>query len=527
MLSEMMTAGVDRVRLVFGPEGDRVPGAELLAAGERRFSHHADSDTIGMLMTNDRCTAELTMAAIAAGVRVVSLPLPGRGVHVGVYAAFIRDVCSRMAIAEIVVADEYADLLEGIGQPARRHSSLGERPLAAPSSDGFRLVQFTSGSTGPPRPVAVDDASLGANIEAILAVVQPQPGDSIVSWLPLAHDMGLVGMLLTGLVAAGPRFVDGGDIILMDPTTFLRDPTVWLESLDRWRGTFTAAPDFGYRLATRRSPSRHIDLSSLRCAIVGGEVVRAETLTSFVSTFRGNGLSPQALCPAYGMAEMCLAVTLTSPGESWRTRTVSSSALADSLISEPRNAGDELVLVASGRPLPNYEVAGPSSEVETGELAVRGPSIGNDAFEGTPLGDKLGWYKPGDTGFIEDEWVYVAGRTDDYVVANGRNIYAPSVEAAVGVVDGLRTGRVTVFGLDGGQWVIAAEPVDAMLLDPDEMDRLGRAMKSAAVGVSSAKPDAVILVEAGALPLTSSGKLQRKLVRHRFVAGDLPVVHRA
>lgn len=521
LLSGLVAEGSEGSRLVFGADGEPVPVGDVAAAGTALFSDQAEGDRVGLLMTNDRPTVEVILGALATGSCLVSLPLPGRGADLSAYAAFMKEVCELQQISEIVVADEYAELLEGIGQPVRRHSERGSRPLAAPADTGFRVVQFTSGSTGQPRPVVVDDARLGANVLAILSAVQPRPGDVAVSWLPLAHDMGLVGMLLTGLAAGAPAWTGGADAVLLDPATFLRRPMSWLEALDRWRGTFTAAPDFGFRMAAQRARPDGLDLSHVRCAIVGGEIVRTETLTAFTSAYESQGFREMALCPAYGLAELGLAATMTPPGQLWRARALAAAGLADEEVRDARPGEAVTELVSSGVPLPGYDITSGSPEAGTGSIAVRGPSVGLDGRTGESFARDDGWYTTGDTGFVDEGWLYVCGRTDDYIVTHGRNIYAPSVEAVVGEVDGVRPGRVTAVGLPSGEWAIVAEPAEREPLTASRADSLRWEIRRAAVGVTTAKPDTIVLVKPGSLPLTSSGKLQRNQVRSRLAKDEL------
>lgn len=516
----MVADGAATATVAFGPGDTPVPVERLLKAGESRFSDQAASDRVGLLMTNDQATVEVLLGCLAVGSRLVSLPLPGRGIDLSEYASFLKNVCAAHQLDELVVADGYAALLEGVGLQVRRHSELGGRPLASPSREGFALVQFTSGSTGNPRPVEVDDAKLGANVAAILETLGPRPGDCLVSWLPLSHDMGLVGMLLTGMAAASTGRMHA-PIVLLEPETFLRSPNIWVEALSRFGGSFTAAPDFGYRLATRRRPAGDLDLSPLRCAIVGGEVVRGATLEAFVETFADAGLRSEAVCPAYGMAEVGLAVSITSPEEVWRDRRVSAAAVAGGLVRTPRDEADEVRLVASGRTLPGYEVSCPDAARGVGSIAIRGPSIGADPFTGHPLADADGFYRPGDVGFVDEGWVYVCGREDDTIVANGCNIYGPAVEAAVGGVDGVRPGRVTAVGLPTGEWAVVAEPSGDQPLEKAQFEALARAIRHAAVQVGAAKPDRVVILRRGQLPLTASGKIQRTLVRSKLVDGEL------
>jgi fatty-acyl-CoA synthase len=296
---------------------------------------------------------------------------------------------------------------------------------------------------------------------------------------------------------------------------------LWLEAISRWKGTFTAAPDFAFRMAVQRSLPGDLDLSALRCVIVGGEIVRADTLSAFTSVFCDHGFPSVAFCPAYGMAELGLAATLTPPDHEWRDVSVSSAALADQETRSPDRGEAKTTLVASGTPLPGYAVAAGTSDHRTGQIAVRGPSVGLDGITKRGLADANGWFSTGDTGFLVGDWLYVCGRADDYVVAHGRNIYAPAIEAAVGEAQGVRAGRVTVLDRPTGEWVIVAEPADISLLRGAAAKALLRDIRRAAVDVAQATPDDVVLVAPGDLPLTSSGKLQRSQVRRRLLMGEL------
>ena len=300
----------------------------------------------------------------------------------------------------------------------------------------------------------LDDRALGANLAAILAAVRPRAGDTAVSWLPLSHDMGLVGMLLTSIAASAPDHAGRVDIVLLDPEQFLRAPRLWLRAISHWNGTFSAVPDFGLRLALRGSAAG-LDLHALRCLIVGGEVVRAGTLDELTTVLGPAGLDPRAVCPAYGMAEIGLAASMTRPGDPWRSRPASRRALAGHDLAPPAGPEDHLTLVSSGRALPGYRI---TAEGPVGALTIAGPSIGIDGRTGRSFAGTDGRLVTNDLGFVDDGWVYVCGRTDDYFVANGRNIFAPEVEDAVSRVPGVRPGRVTVVGTPEGDWVLVAEP---------------------------------------------------------------------
>jgi acyl-CoA synthetase (AMP-forming)/AMP-acid ligase II len=516
--SQLIVDGLGGARVAFGCDDDVIAAGQLAEAGSSYFAPAAAAPAAGILMTNDRPTVEVVLGALVTGTPIVSLPPPSRGADLTAYADFLLEACRSQQVEEVVAEDGIAELLAGIelSIAVRRHSDLRSRPLAQPANNGFRLVQFSSGSTSHPKAVLLDDAALGANMAAILTAIQPRPGDVAVSWLPLSHDMGLVGMLLVGVAGAGPRWAQSGTIVLLDPMAFLRRPSIWPEALDRWRGTITAAPNFGYEMAARRPASQRLDLSTVRCAIVGGEITRAETLLLFAGCYETQGFDSLALNPAYGMAELGLAATMTPSDEHWRSYSLSTAALADGMVSRARSGESRTTLVASGRPLPGYDVDCDAGDGAIGQIAVRGRSIGADGRTRTSYADIDGWYRPGDSGFLDEGLLYVCGRTDDHLVTHGRNIYAPAIEAAVTGIDGVRPGRVTAVGLPSGDWAVVAELSDPATAST-ALGALRQEIRRTVVQLTTAQPDEVILVARGTLPLTASGKLQRNEVRRRLL----------
>jgi fatty-acyl-CoA synthase len=516
-LSEQVAGALDSTRIGFGAGDDLRPTAALASRADRLFAPAAEAPAVGIVMTNDRPTVECLLAAVLTGARLVSLPLPPRG-GLDDYAEALAAMCGREGVQEVVAAPRLAASLRDVGVRARSHDALDERPLAVPSPTGFRLTQFSSGTTQHPKPVVLDDHALGANVDATLERVGTRPGDNVVSWLPLSHDMGLVGMLLASIVGMGPGGGEGGGIVLLDPLRFMRAPGLWLEAIAAHRGSITATPDFGLRYATRRPPRHDVDLSSLRCVIVGAETVRADTLAGFTSAFAGRGVRDEAICPAYGMAEAGLAVSMTPPGGGWRSRRVASAALAEGRV-EPPGSGDPVVdLVASGPALTGYSLRSTGGG-DVGEIAVRGPSIGVDGRTGTSFAGPDGWMATGDEGFVDQDWVYVCGRRDEYLVAYGRNVYAPAVEAAAAEVAGVRDGRVAAVGLPDGRWALVAETTGSTLRSAPGADQLRSRLRRAVVRVAAADPDAVHLVRRGTLPVTTSGKIRRGQLRADLVAG--------
>jgi acyl-CoA synthetase (AMP-forming)/AMP-acid ligase II len=517
-LSTLITEGLESSELVFGIDGSPVPAAQVAIDGARRFATYARRDIVGMVMTNDRPTLEVVLGAIMSGARVLSLPLPGRGADMEHYAAFVRAAALSHGVTEVVARDDMARFLSSNGIPTRAHSELDGEPLAAPSFAGFGLIQFSWAAIDSPRAISLSDYALGTNVAAILATSQPPPGETCVSWMPLSYDSGLIGMILTTIAAAGPRWAGRGRTVVLEPEQFLRSPSVWIEAMSRWRATTTSGPEFGFRLAMRDAPSDSADLSSLRCAIVGGDVIRADTIDEVITRLAPVGLSELAICPGYGMAEMGLGVTLTPPSEMWRRKTVSAAGLADLCVTD-----DEVgtPLVASGRPIDGYEVIVDGPPATVASLKIDAPSIGVDTKTGQPFDRRTGFFDGGDLGFVEDGYVYVCGRTDDCMIVNGRKVFVPSIEDAVGQLPEIRAGRVTVVSAPNGEWLVAAEPMTRDGLSAGDRSRITEAVRRAAEQAGNLAPVEVRILGSGTLPMTLHGKCERNEVRRRWLIGTL------
>lgn len=516
-LSGLLAAAQDHGEVAFGRSGPSVATGELLEHGARRFGAGAP-DAVAAILTNDRPSVEVVLGAIVAGVRLVSLPLPSRGADPSAYLGSVQRSCAALGVESVIARDDVAELLVQTGLTVVAHRDLDARRLAAPRPGGFELVQFSSGSTSRPKGIGLSDADLGANVSATIEAVAPRPGDVAVSWLPLSHDMGLIGMVLTSIASFGPQVIGGGRLVVLRPEDFLRAPGTWISALAEERATFTATPDFGLRMAVSRPVATASDLRPLRCAIVGGEIVRAETLAATVGALGGLGLDPAALCPAYGMAEAGLAVSMTPPAERWVEERVDPIALAERRRELPAEV-PALTLVASGRPLSGYAVEGGAGST-IGELVVTAPAIGRDVLGDRSFAGADGRLRTGDLGYTTERGdVVVVGRADDYLVVNGRSLYAPAIERAVGRVAGVRPGRVTAVGDPTGAWIVAVEVAPGV--GAADEARVRREVRRAAAREGGAAPDVVVVVERGALPLTSSGKLQRHEVLRRWVAGTL------
>lgn len=511
--SQLIAAGIDHATIHVGRDLRPVHAAAL-SEGARAWFDDGEEGTAACVLTNDASSIGLVLAAVLHGFPLVSLPAPPRTDAPAAYLQHLADIMRAVGARAAVARDDIAATLDGGGIPTVPHSTLGRRRVAAGSS-AFELVQFSSGTTGPSTGTRLDDEKLGRNMSAILARIRPRPGDNIVSWLPLSHDMGLVGMLLSAVAGLSPSYAAGGTVSILPTETFVRRPSSWLQLITDHRGTITAGPDVGYRLATLRAPS-YTDLSSLRCAIAGGEIVRPSTLSAFTEAFAPMGLARNALCPAYGMAEIGLAATISDPEEPWGKVSVSSAQLAEGrLETDTREDGALVDLATCGRPLDGYEIKpSPGSGGAVGALSIRGPSIGT-RLDRTDLADGAGWFATSDLGALVDGQVIVVGRRDDQLVVNGRNVAATAIEEVVARIDGVRSGRVVAVGLPDGGWILAVEP-SSRSHRPDV-----RRLAAASTRTAGAQPDDIVVLERGQLPFTTSGKVRRAELVRRYLTGEL------
>jgi fatty-acyl-CoA synthase len=401
--------------------------------------------------------------------------------------------------------------------------------LAAPvqvAPDQTALLQFTSGSTAAPKGVVLSHANLVTNVGAIAGPdgISVTPADVGVSWLPLYHDMGLIGMLMTAVCARC-------DAVIMSPVLFLKRPTAWLEAISKYRGTISFAPNFAYELCLRRvKPSQieALDLSSWRVAGCGAEPIRSDTLQAFADRFKSAGFRASSFVPSYGLAEHSLAVSMARNGVV--VDRVDAARLGRESLAIPAVNGSPAVrFVACGAAFPGHEIQIMDDEGmavadrHVGHIVARGPSVMRSYFENPAATEETlrdGWLDTGDLGYMANGSLFVCGRTKDVIIRQGRKYHPPDLESAITDVDGIRPSGVVVFGVtrvDQADEVVAVLEARASLAPDDVVDSVRRRIRE----VCGLELDRIVVTPPGTIPRTTSGKVRRAETRTRLEAGTL------
>ena len=390
----------------------------------------------------------------------------------------------------------------------------------------FAYCQFTSGSGGAPKGVLLTHANVLANVRARRQAYGLGERDVAVAWLPLFHDMGLVGYVLGPLLEGYPAH-------LLSPAAFVARPLAWLSLISRVRATISTAPNFAYAVCARRATDAdlaQLDLASWRCACNGAEPVTRDAVDAFVKRFAPVGFRASAMLPAYGLAENTLTVSARRPGEGPRFDAIDRDALERDGRACVAGEGASSTVASVGRPLPGHEVAIRGADGESlgerrvGEIVVRGASVMHGYLPGTEGESALtadGGLLTGDLGYVADGELFVVGRRKDVIIRGGRNYFPQDIEDAASRVDGVRTGRVVAFAAPGGdreRLVIAVECREGWR---DAAERLREEVRRQIFAAVRLNPDEIVLLPAHALPLTTSGKPKRPEVRHQYVAGTL------
>ncbi|MET0728564.1 MAG: AMP-binding protein [Acidimicrobiales bacterium] len=497
----------------------------------------AAGDHVALLGPTSRPLVTAIQAVWLAGATVVVLPLPMRTSSIDEFITQTRTRIANADVKLVLVDPELAPLIEPTaGDPLMLGwDALGAGPGRAPASawqrpvddlDGLAIVQFTSGSTSDPKGVMLPHHTVGANLDAIAVATSLDPdADVLVSWLPLYHDMGLVGLFSLSMTTGAP-------LVLGAPTDFMAGPSRWMEWISAYGGTATAGPNFSYVLAARAlRRCDQLDLSRLRIALNGAEPVDPATVAGFIEAGERHGLRPGAVFPAFGMAEIAIAGTFPEPMSGLRTDAIDRRVLEAERYAAPVHPDFDGArhLVILGRPVQGLEIriVDPATgevlrDREVGELEIRGTSVTPGYYRRPEVNVELfhdGWLRTGDLAYTLDGEMVMCGRIKDMIIVGGRNVYPEDVERALADVDGVRAGNVIAFGVDNatgkeGLVVVAESQSD----DHDGLRRTVAHRVREAVGLPARE---IVLVEPGSLPKTSSGKLQRSLCKLRYLGSEL------
>jgi fatty-acyl-CoA synthase len=398
---------------------------------------------------------------------------------------------------------------------------LGSRPIdpVQTDDDDVALLQLTSGSTGSPKAVRITHANVVSNAEAMFTGAQVDlETDVIVSWLPLFHDMGMTGFLTV------PMYF-GAELVKITPMDFLRDTLLWAKLIDQYKGTMTAAPNFAYTLLAKRlrklAEPGQFDLSTLRWALSGAELVEPADVEDLCDAGKPFGLRPEAVLPAYGMAETTVAVSFSDCGAGLMIDEVDADLLAILHRAVPATKGKTRRLATLGRVLPGLEVRIVDEDGNVlparavGVIEVRGEpvTVGYETMAGfVTAQDEQGWYDTGDLGYLtETGRIVVCGRVKDVIIMAGRNIYPTDIERAAARVSGVRPGGAVAVRLEAGHaretFAIAVESNE--WLNTAEVRRIEQQVAHEVVAEVDVRPRNVVVLEPGTIPKTPSGKLRR------------------
>ncbi|HEY0884463.1 MAG TPA: fatty acyl-AMP ligase, partial [Ramlibacter sp.] len=517
--------------------GELADAARSVAAGLQRLGV-APRQTVAIMLPTSPAYFSTYFGILLAGAIPVPIYPPARpsqledhvlrhaGILGNAQAVALVTVHEAMLVARLLQARVPG--LRHVVEPDRLAGSGGVPAPVAVHADDIAFIQYTSGSTGDPKGVALTHANLLANIRAMAHAVQAGPRDVFVSWLPLYHDMGLIGAWLGSLYVGFP-------LVVMSPLAFLARPLRWLQAIHRWRGTLSAAPNFAYELCLKRiddAALEGLDLSSWRLAFNGAEAVSPDTVRRFARRFARCGLRPEAVAPVYGLAEATVGLAFPPLGRIAPVDAVQRDAFTRTQRAVPAAPDDPHALrfVGCGRPLPGHAVrvvgedGGLLDERHEGHLEFKGPSATTRGYFRDPVRTAAlyhdGWLDSGDRAYIADGELYVTGRVKDIVIRGGRNLYPEEIEEAVGGVAGVRKGCVAVFGSPDPatgteRLVVLAE------VRPHGASQAGlrEAVTQAVVRAIGEPADEIVLAPPHTVLKTSSGKIRRSACRALYEAG--------
>ena len=520
-------------------------GAEAVAAGLRQKGLEPGQTVAIMLPTSREYFFSFFGILLGGGIPVPLYP-PARPTQIEEHLRRHRGILGNAQATMLITVPEARQLarllkaqVEGLRSAVTVQeltSGAGEFNALPLQPQDIAFLQYTSGSTGDPKGVVLTHANLLANIRAMGEAVQADSTDVFVSWLPLYHDMGLIGAWFGSLYYAC-------QMVLMSPLAFLARPEQWLWTIHRHRGTLSPSPNFGYELCLRKIDDRDIkglDLSSWRIAFNGAEPVSPETVQHFSERFRHYGFRPKAMTPVYGLAESSVGLAFPPLDRGPVIDRIRREPLISSGQAVPALETDikALRFVACGRPLPGHQIriVDPTDrelpERQEGRLQFRGPSVTSGYFRNPGETRRLfhgDWLDSGDLAYMAGGDVYLTSRVKDIIIRGGRNIYPYELEEAVGEIPGIRKGCVAVFGSTDPasgteRLVVLAETRET---DSETLKQLRAGIINVAVDLLAMPPDDVVIAPSRTVLKTSSGKIRRAASRELYEQGRIGKPQRA
>jgi 1-acyl-sn-glycerol-3-phosphate acyltransferase len=514
-------------------------GSAAVAAGlQYRGLHKADA--VAIMLPTGRDYFFAFMGILLAGGTPVPIYPPVRMAQIEDHLRRHRAILNNSRATTLITVLEakplarilksQVDTMRDVLTVEELSSSPGRYESVPVAGEDLAFLQYTSGSTGDPKGVMLTHSNLLANIRVMSRAVQVDDTDVIVSWLPLYHDMGLIGTWMSSLYNAIP-------FVLMSPIDFITRPQRWLWAIHRYRGTLSAGPNFAYELCLKRLDDETLeglDLSSWRAAFNGAEPVSPDTIDRFCDRFARYGFRRNILMPVYGLAECSVGLSFPPLGRERMVDRVDRDPFTrkGEAIPAGKDNPNALRFVGCGRPLPDHEirVVDPTGvelpERREGRVQFRGPSATKGYFENPEATKKLrhgDWLDSGDMGYMVRGEIFITGRKKDIIIRAGRNIYPSELEDAVGNLEGVRKGNVAVFGandLGSGteKLVVLAE---TRQLDPAARERIRAEINGLAGDLIGTPVDDIVLTAPHNIPKTSSGKIRRAASRELYEKGQI------
>ena len=483
------------------------------------------------------------LGCLYAGVVAVPAPLPHDQRSLKRVAGILRDADSRLVLTSANLYELIAAGIDGLGLDhpvtclAIDESTLAHADkckMADVTVESIAFLQYTSGSTGDPKGVAVTHGNILHNAFAISQFLETDDTSRLVGWIPHFHDMGLISQIMC--------FYAGADAVIMSPLTFLKQPIRLFQTITKYGGTFTAAPNFAYDMIARRiSPEQltGVDLSTLRIAFNGAEPIRRRTIEAVTELLAPVGFRASAIRPGYGLAEVTVFATATPPGTPVVCLEADAAALERNEFAPP--VGRAVSLVSCGVPGPGIDVRivdpetlQPVADSQVGEIWLRSASVAKGYYNrpletaerfGVQTADGEGpFLRTGDLGLVHDQHLYVTGRRKDLVIVNGRNLYPQDIEELVQEVHaatGAARGAAVAVDAHDGERLTVIQSVKTEKLDGMSLAQLASAIKVAVARSFEIPAPSVVLLDRNGIHLTTSGKVQRASMRAAFLRNEL------